>query len=231
MTIPLGYGSENSKEVFLDRSEIEVFRDTEVWPAINYLAGFDFVDEAAIGTELHHSLLLPRLYGTEIVQVNSIIWAPDEGGYSNLKTRYCSTEIRIDVCQGVDENITQKTLFAAGESDAEEDRFVWEVKTYTLSTDPEDLIGNEKIIEVRSQDNEVIWDDTDMIGVAPYSEDVTISNDSEQLLYALGLRMLQCFTNYDRRVLCKALTDLGVPTNVVKVHDPKSDLAVEPPNN
>lgn len=70
-----------------------------------------------------------------------------------------------------------------------------------------------------------------MVGLAPYREDVVISDDSERLLYALGLRMLQCFTNRDRHVIRKALADLSVPPNLIHANDSEADAAVEPPNN
>lgn len=101
-----------SSEVFLDRREIEAFRDVEVWPAIDHLARFDFVDEAAIGSEMHHSLMLPRPYGTKIVQVDSRIWTPDDE-WGDIKIRHCSAEIRIErTCQ----DIAQQTYICCGRS-------------------------------------------------------------------------------------------------------------------
>lgn len=215
----------HEQEYQLTYTETEQFLYEEVWPAVDFLAHFDFVNDAPIGTEFSHGLVLPRPYGTMVLLLNAQILA-DIDEDTGERTRYCEAQLSIEqTCPDMHE----KTLQVADEDDADDERFVWEVRTFELSTDPENLVDGDLGIQIRDSNGEVIWEDDEMSGEAPYVEGGITEEEVDSFNGLMVANMIRSITNHDRDAIRSTLANLGVPEEYFKTRDPEEGIIFDPP--
>lgn len=202
-------------------NEAAIFCDRVLWPAVNFLARFDFVGEAPIRSEFHCERTIPRNGYIERVCVSASIhpdYTGDDVDFGSAE-RVCSVSVTREVtCPEVADSLVGIARKFDPEIDdlSEEEQGLLEAwKSTTYLFDDEDFkSGRTESYVLRDIEGRNWWDDDDM---EPPSDDesVGITADQEDDLRALEEQLAPPVETDDLPEIRRLLGVLGVSAGIL----------------
>lgn len=202
-------------------NEAAIFCDRVLWPAVNFLARFDFVGEAPIRSELHFERTIPRNGFMEKVCLTASIdpdYMAPEVDFGSAE-RVCSVSVTQEVtCPEVTDSLVGIAREFEPEIDdlSEEEQGLLEAwRTITYFFDDEDFkSGRTEGYVLRDIDGDILWDDDDM---EPPTDDETvgITADQEDDLKALERQLAPPVETADLPEIRRLLGALGVSGDIL----------------